>query len=277
MIREIAAVYFSGTGNTEKIVMTAAEEAAAVLGVPVTATDITAPHMRERKLEFTEDQLVFAGFPVIAGRIPNLLLPYLNTIEGNGAFCVPVVVYGNRAFDNSAAELARITDRCGFVVKAAGAFVGRHSFSDIIAAGRPDDYDLHCAATLGREAAGLCRPEYEDIVLDITALPGGDMKKWEYYKPKDSNGNHIDIRRVKPVTDTEKCRKCGTCAQVCPLGSISCENPEKVAGICMKCCACIRKCPENARCFDDEGFLYHKKDLEDRYGKVRRPSVLFLP
>ena len=37
------------------------------------------------------------GHPVYAGRVPNLLLPFVqNSIHGDKTLAVPVVLYGNR-------------------------------------------------------------------------------------------------------------------------------------------------------------------------------------
>ena len=83
-----------------------------------------------------------------------------------------------------------------------------------------------------------------------------------YYQPRDRKGNHINILKVKPKLDREKCDGCGICVQVCPMGSIKEEDPGIVSGICIKCCGCVKKCPKGALYFDDPGYLYHKEELE---------------
>lgn len=63
-----------------------------------------------------------------------------------------IAVYGNRAFEKAAAELAAAAARQGFVPVAAAAFVGEHSYSTPetpVAAGRPDAQDLARAAEFG--------------------------------------------------------------------------------------------------------------------------------
>ncbi len=54
-------------------------------------------------------------------------------------------------------------------------------------------------------------------------------------------------------------------AQVCPMGSIPLDNVKEVVGICIKCCACVKKCPTEAKYYDDPGYLYHKEELELEY------------
>lgn len=108
------------------------------------------PDFRRRNLSFKRGDLVFFGVPVYAGRVPNLLLPYLREfISGGGAAAVPIVSYGNRNFDDALKELAQLLERAGFFTAAGGAFVGEHAFSEILGAGRPDAEDLDLADRLG--------------------------------------------------------------------------------------------------------------------------------
>ena len=59
-----------------------------------------------KALEFSGEDLVVLGVPVYAGRVPNLLLPYVrDSIRGSGTPAVPVVLYGNRNFDDGLMEL----------------------------------------------------------------------------------------------------------------------------------------------------------------------------
>ena len=49
------------------------------------------------------------------------------------------------------------------------------------------------------------------------------------------------------------------------MGAISFDNFIDVPGTCIKCQACIKKCPTHAKYFDDEAFLSHVKMLEQNY------------
>lgn len=61
-----------------------------------------------------------------------------------------------------------------------------------------------------------------------------------------------------------------------PMGSIRYDNISEVSGICIKCCACVKKCPVGAKYFDDSGFLIHMEDLEEKYKDIRREIEMFL-
>ena len=103
-IKKVWAMYFSPTGGTEKAVRTVSAHVAESLGVPVEIYDFTLPDVRKKEIAFTETDLVFFGTPVIAGRVPNVLLPYLKTVVGGKAYAVPMVSFGNRNFDDASSN-----------------------------------------------------------------------------------------------------------------------------------------------------------------------------
>ena len=65
-------------------------------------------------------------------------MKFLDTLEGHGAISIPYVCYGNRNYDDALIELGDILTAKGFENIACGAFIAEHSFSRILAAGRPD-------------------------------------------------------------------------------------------------------------------------------------------
>ena len=163
----------------------------------------------------------------------------------------------------------------GFRAFAAGAFIGEHSFSRVLAAGRPDKKDLEIADELARAAADkLLRGECEGSAEEFVPVEvDGQIPLRPYYKPRDRQGNYINILKVKPKLDASKCDGCGICAEVCPMGSIEPEAPGIVSGICIKCCGCEKSCPQGAIYFDDPGYLYHKEELELGFADRKEPQI----
>ncbi|MEG2144978.1 MAG: 4Fe-4S binding protein, partial [Oscillospiraceae bacterium] len=150
-------------------------------------------------------------------------------------------------------------------------FVGEHSFSETLGKGRPDSMDF---MDMDNFIASICEKLKNGETSAPKNIPGNDPLG-AYYTPRDRHGNGIDIRKVKPKTK-DTCVSCGLCASICPLGSISTEDFKTITGICMKCCACIKRCPVGAKYFDDEGYLYHKSELEAIYGGSRATNQWFL-
>ncbi|MCI1958522.1 MAG: EFR1 family ferrodoxin [Clostridia bacterium] len=267
-MKNVCTFYFSATGTTEKIVNTIADTIAEKLGTNVVPYDFTLPKARKEPKTFTENDIVICATPTYAGRVPNVLLKYLDTVKGNGALAVPVVLYGNRNYDDSLIELRNILEKDGFHTIAGGAFVGEHSFSYTLAAGRPDEKDIAVAKEFAAKIAD--RILNNNIPSSPCYVKGNDPIR-PYYTPRDRKGNPVNILKVKPLT-SDKCTNCGTCAAVCPMGSINPENVREFIGICIKCGACVKKCPKGAKYYDDPKYLYHKEELELGYTRRAEPE-----
>ncbi|MCI2106086.1 MAG: EFR1 family ferrodoxin [Intestinimonas sp.] len=270
-ISSVKAVFFSPTGNTEKVVSCIAGQIAKQLGVPMETFDYTLPKNRQGKKSYGQMDLVVFGTPVYAGRIPNKMLPYVqNNFEGNGALALPIAAFGNRSFDNALIELRNELEQNGFHTIAGAGVVTSHVFSDKIAPNRPDEKDLTELRGFADAVAAKVRG-LESIPAPIDVR--GDDPIGPYYTPLGMDGKPAKFLKAKPKTDMDKCKGCKLCAQVCPMGSISEAAPQVVTGICIKCQACIKKCPTSAKYFDDAALLSHVAMLEKNY--IRRTESEF--
>ena len=274
-LEKIWAVYFSGTGTTRRTVERIAGGIASRLNLPAESVDFSRPAVRQETLGFGEKDLVVFGTPVYAGRVPNVLLPFLQErIVGGGALAVPVVLFGNRNYDDALIELRNILAADGMHPIAAGAFVGEHSFSRVLGADRPNAEDEELmdefAARVAALAAGLDAAPVKSVAVR------GQEPLRPYYTPRDRAGNPINILKVKPKTDLSRCGGCGLCADLCPMGSIDPADVSAVRGICIKCCACVKGCPTGAKFFDDAGYLYHQHELEAQYARPAENEVFYI-
>ncbi len=114
MVKRIVGMYFSPTGTTEKIVQELVEILAIKFECKKSYVDFTLPDVREKIQTFDKEDLVVFGTPVYAGRVPNVLLKYIHTVQGGGALAVPVVLFGNRNYDDALAELQALLAEDGF-------------------------------------------------------------------------------------------------------------------------------------------------------------------
>lgn len=269
-LKKVWAVYWSATGNTDKVVNTVAEALAGKLGLPLERQNFTRPGERRQDLNFEAADLVVMGMPTYAGKLPNKMQPFVQEqIHGNGALAVGIVTFGNRSYDNSLAELCASLEANGFHTVAGGAFACRHAFTDALAEGRPDWDDKRMMESFAAKIA--------DKVNNLTDIPApvtvpGDAGA-PYYVPKGTDGQPSKFLKAKPQTDLGKCTNCGACARLCPMGAIDPENTALVPGTCIKCQACVRKCTKHAKYFDDPAFLSHVAMLEQNFAEPKENEI----
>lgn len=271
-ISSVIGLYFSPTGTTRTLVTAAAEQAAQTLGVPFRLISLNTPAERETVFHFSADTLVIVGAPTYAGRLPNKISPDLRRIlHGSSSPAVALVTYGNRAYENALAELFRVLTDGGMKPTAGAVCVCQHSIARALAAGRPNAED--CAEVRRFAAKAAERIQKDEIVLS-PAVPGDADSS--YYIPTGTSGKPAKFLKSAPQTDPEKCDGCGRCAALCPMGSISSEDPSVVSGICIKCQACILGCPRGAKFFDDEQFLSHARMLEQKFAGIHKENEFYL-
>ena len=236
-IRALKLVCFSPTGTTRSIVQAVAK---GIDQRDAELMDITKPEARTRPLRTSENELLIIAVPVYSGRVPAVLLEWLNSMEIGDTPVVCIVVYGNREYEDALLELRDIVAKQGAVPIACAAYIGEHSFSSPeipIAVARPDENDLRHAESFG----GAINKKLLSIasIHDVadTKIPGNHP-----YRDR-GPGRSVDFMAV-----SDACTQCGLCEESCPVSAIDLENgivcdEEK----CILCCACIKCCPENAR------------------------------
>jgi len=116
MNKTINAMYFSA--SAKKIVYEIATKISDNIDreITINTIDFTLPGVRLKPVSFSKEDVAIIGVPVYTGRVPNVLLKYLNFLTGNGALAIPVVVYENRNYDDALKELKDILQFNGFKV-----------------------------------------------------------------------------------------------------------------------------------------------------------------
>lgn len=261
----IRTFYFSPTGRTRTVVTTLAKPLSNALQEAVVPYDFTCPEKRHTYPETAAGDVVIVGVPTYAGRVPNLLLSYMQGFRAEGTRAILVCTFGNRHFDDCLLELYDLMQNAGAEIVCAGAFAAAHSFSRTLGAGRPDRADREDILAFSDRAAKALR--------NGDRLPRPEREIGGYFRPVDRKGAYIDFVKIKPETDAALCTDCKICVGLCPLGAIHFDDVATVDK-CMKCCACIKGCPEGAKYFSHAGYLYHKEELEAMYAD-RKDNRLF--
>lgn len=235
-------VYFSPTHTSARVAYAMAEVFAPAA---IVETDLT--YEPAEKDFLIENELTILAVPVYGGRVAETAMKRLSHIKAAAAPVVAVVVYGNRDYEDALRELCDFAIQAGFTLLAGGAFVGEHSYSrpDIgmpLAAGRPDMRDLDQAMRFAR----LSRRKLE-AAETLDALPPLQVKGNFPYKVKGP------ATPATPATIEYLCTQCGHCIEICPTQAVFVNDREEIASNkiqCIKCCACVKECPQSARVFE---------------------------
>ena len=271
-IQTVTCICFSPTGTTK----TVAENIARGMGAEhIEMVDVTRRPDRKKSAPLSKDDLAILAAPVYYGRLPEEIVPYFATVKGQNTPVVPVVVYGNREYDDALKELYDIAVSDGFIPVAAGAFIGEHSYSTPdrpIAEARPDASDLDKAQAFGAGIRRKLAPIESLREAALSKVPGNVP----YLTPK--NLNMIKEARKSipftPETDEETCIRCGQCVETCPTEAVSLnETVTTDRWRCIICFACIKNCPTGARAMNDPNFAQAIRQLFEMCMERKAPET----
>ena len=112
-------IYFSPTHTSAKIVYAIAEGMGAT---SMSESDVTCESLDME--EYIDDELTIIAAPVYGGRVAETAMERFRMFRSaHHAPVVPVVLYGNRDYEDALKELCDLVSEQGFVPVAAGAFI----------------------------------------------------------------------------------------------------------------------------------------------------------
>lgn len=227
-IMSVYHIVFSPTGGTKKVsdIFTASFSSESIL------IDLTERSRDFSSCSFAETDTCIVSVPSYGGRVPDIAVTRLRQMNGNGASAILIAVYGNRAYDDTFAELQDVLADSGFSCIAAVAAVAEHSIMRQYAAGRPNAQD---AETLTRFAENIRAKMEAGSLSSHLNLPGN--------RPYREYGGVP----LKPAAG-KSCNRCGLCADKCPTGAIDTATPSQTdPKLCISCMRCMAICPQHAR------------------------------
>lgn len=219
-------IIFSPTGGTEKVANAITKN-----WPQVDTIDLSVPDINFADILFESDSLVLVAMPSFGGLAPQLALDRLSMLKGNGALCVIAAVYGNRAYEDTLAQMEDYAQNAGFQVIAAISAVAEHSIIYEYAAGRPNLDDCKALAKFGEQIL----EKVSSCDFSKPAVPGN--------RPYKKAGGAGMIPKASSA-----CTSCGQCALKCPASAISAKNLKSSdKSKCISCMRCVSICPVHAR------------------------------
>ena len=263
-IQSVKLVSFSPTGTSKTVVQAVAR---GIGHGNEELIDLTRPEVRKQQLQTPENALLIVAVPVYVGRVPDLVIEWLQSIQAEKTPAVCIVVYGNREFDDALLELRDILTERGCRPVAGAAFIGEHSFSTDdtpIAVSRPDADDVKQAEEFGRKVKETLQSiQTADQIPDLSVPGNHPYRVFEGALTMD-----IDV--------TDDCVQCGVCAEACPVEAIDPEDSRAHdQQKCILCCACIKACPENARSMRPGPIKDIAMNLHKMCSERKEPDVFF--
>lgn len=221
-------ITFSPTGGTKK----AADLFVNSFCPQSTCIDLTDPGADFSAFSFHEEDICIVSVPSYGGRVPAIAVSRLQQMRGNGAKAILIVVYGNRAYDDTFVELQDTLTASGFFPVAAVAAIAEHSIMRQFATGRPDAQD---------------EKELADFAVTIRSkMEAGDQSACPNL-PGNRPYREYGGVPMKPQAGKD-CTACGLCAGKCPVGAIDAATPSKTdTKRCISCMRCVAVCPQKSR------------------------------
>lgn len=221
-------IIFSPTGGTDKVSAPFVES----FGQEENTIDLTDANVDFSQIFLEKEDVCIVAVPSFGGRVPAIAAVRLEKIRANGAKAILVVVYGNRAYDDTLLELKTNLTNAGFRRIAAVAAVAEHSIMRQFAQGRPNQSDLEELSQFAKQI----RQRLEDgWIPDDLVVPGSSPYREYHGVP------------IKPSAKMN-CTNCGLCAQKCPVQAITKTNSSETDHRkCISCMRCVSICPAHAR------------------------------
>ena len=269
---KLAIIYFSATGNTEKIAKKIKEQFIELKNT-IDEINITDYSVRNDLKYFDKYKALIFGFPIHYWRAPRLIREWFTNLDGKGIKCAVFFTYGGVHVGVAHYDIKTILDKQNFDLVASADFLGKHTYNLAgwkLMETRPNEDDLKIAKEF---ALGSYKRFQEE-----------DTGRVEFEKPKQSSEKidtmELATRRAipTPFREINECSMCGTCEEVCSTNAMNKEKGKPNRRICIRCLRCVVNCPDQVIIMKDMSaqFQYMKQQftLTEEQLKTKKSKIL---
>ncbi len=236
----IAIIYFSATGNTQRIKNVIKKELIN-LGNDIQEFNLANRSVRENFSSFELFDAVVFGFPVYYWRAPRLIREWFKNKNGMNRRCSLFFTYGGAHIGIAHHNMKQILTSCGFNLVVSAEFLAKHTFN-VAGFQFMEDRPNHEDFKIARKFASISYHKFLEkvinpVIIDLPIKSEEEVDKIE-----------ISFRRVTPIPyiNTKLCTECGVCQKVCPTNAMDLKKGKAKRKICIRCLRCLYNCPENA-------------------------------
>lgn len=237
-------VYFSQTGNTEKVARAIAK------GIENTDNAYSLTTLQEVTLEKLKNyDLIGIGTPVFYFQEPWNVRNFIKNLSFLKGKCSFIFCTHGGQDANTLARMAKELKEKGLLVLGGLSTRGYDSFQPYMefdySKGHPDEEDLREAEKFGKKLVKNYKLVKEKKRLDI--LPEFKFRfSLLHLASLWLTKKRVNKYLPKIEVDQEKCIRCGKCVEICPSGVIE-LNPYPIRkGDCIRCYYCEKVCPQEA-------------------------------
>lgn len=246
-------VYLSPNGSTRSVAQALAQGLSGD-DPPASLTDLAdfdataalLESIRKEEGSREEGACLLIGSPVYFSRAVPPVMAFIEELPpSDGSWAVPFVTFGKASSGIALWQMASALQDKGYRIAGAAKVLAVHSLMweshDPVGAGHPNADELdqvrEFMKTLGRRFT-----EGAPDALDLRTLDYHRAELSEKFRS--ALGDPFPI--MPKTVDGEVCTECGTCADECPVGTITLNPYPDFGEACIDCFNCIRLCPEEA-------------------------------
>jgi len=242
-VRSALIIYFSQTGNTERVAK------AVVTGLQARGVEVRLAKLLEiAPQEAARYDLLGLGTPVFYYKEPVLVREFIARLpaaQRKPAFSF-ITCGGNPV--NTLRRMQKQLRQRGYTVVNSFECPGYDTYPLHLRTfrewGRPSADDLHDAEAFGERLPSECRwwREEPQFALPHYRLVGGKY----FFLSLILRGKQMEKILPAPKVTESLCTRCGTCAKYCPARAIRLDPYPKSSDACIWCYLCERVCPWQA-------------------------------